>query len=123
MNQRAFIIFSLFWMLSAQSAAATPREELIGYWKMRRGIGGPCASQIRTLSYYFGKDGKYHAEANMIRGGEFKAAGTYKADDSTAVAYVDGSTIGPYPYRIEDGILVIDHPQFHCRIELDREDY
>ena len=104
-------------------AKASPKDDLVGYWKLRRGVGGPCGSQIESLTYYFGRDGKYRAEARMLSGGEFKAAGTYTATDSSATAHVDGTVVGPYPYSITNNILTVDHPQFGCKILLDREDY
>lgn len=119
------ILFCLipFCAVSVQFASATPKDELAGYWKFLRGEGGPCAAQIRTLSYYFGRDGRYRAAAAMIPSGDYKVEGTYTATDTTAEVWVGGEKIGPYPYRIKNGLLVVDHPQFGCRVVLQREDY
>ncbi len=121
MLRRSLVLVLL--MLLPNIASAAPRDELVGYWKLRRGEGGPCASQIRSLSYYFGRDGKYRGEAEMIPQGSYKYSGTYQATDLAATAYVDGTALGPYPYRIEKNLLFIDQPQYRCRVVMEREDY
>jgi hypothetical protein len=123
MSKPALFFLALAFSLLPARAVASPKDDLVGYWKLRRGLGGPCGSQIETLTYYFGRDGKYRAEARMISGGEFKAVGTYSATDYSATARVEGAVVGPYPYSIQNNVLTVDHPQFGCKILLDREDY
>ena len=102
--------------------ASSPKEELIGLWSFKRGIGGPCAAQILELKYSFYKSGRYHSKAKMSTGAVFEYSGTYTATDTTTTAFVDNQKIGPYPYEIKGDILLIRQPEFNCAVEMVRED-
>ncbi len=106
--------------------AFSPKDELVGIWRFKRGIGGPCSSLILGLRYSFHKDGRYESSAEMKSGfgqSSWKYSGTYKATDRTATAFVEGQTVGPYPYSIVEDTLIISQPEFGCKVELEREDY
>ena len=101
--------------------ALSPREELIGAWYFKRGIGNPCDRLITALEYHFEKSGAYSTWARMRDGGEYRYTGTYNATDTTTTATVNGQKIGPYPYRINNDVLRITQPENHCVVELTRE--
>ena len=94
---------------------------LIGSWYFKRGIGAPCDRQIRTLEYYFHKDGSYSGETTMSDGTHLKYTGTYTATDTSATVFVDGQTVGPFSYTIRNQVLRINQPSAHCDVELERE--
>jgi hypothetical protein len=105
--------------------AQSPRTQLVGVWAFKRGIGGPCASLIQDLHYYFQSDGRYSTRAKMrtpAGSKDFSYSGTYVATDTSTTAYVDGHTIGPYPYTIRNDVLTISQPEHGCKVELVRED-
>ena len=119
---RFLALLALTAALSASPALAeSPREQLIGSWYFKRGIGAPCDRLIRSLEYYFFKDGTYTTQATMSDGGRHKYSGTYVATDTSATAYVDGRTIGPFPYSIKNDVLRINQPDYRCDVELERE--
>lgn len=125
---RKIILTSIFSMVcfavtAANTVADTPKNELIGYWKFKRGIGGPCRTQIRKLDYAFLKDGRYKGNATMSTGVNYEYAGTFTATDSSCTVFIEGKTVGPFPYRIENDVLVVKQPEFNCEVELVREDW
>lgn len=104
---------------------ASPSSELVGAWKLRRGIGGPCAALIKELRYVFGRDGAYTAETTLYAGGRTvsrKVVGTYVATDRDVTARAEGTTIGPTPYTITDDVLRVSQPEAGCAVELDRDE-
>ncbi len=124
MRTKTFIsLFSLAVIFPCADAVAGPKEELVGLWKFKRGVGGPCAAQIVTLDYTFRKDGTYRSKAKMTSGGTFEYSGTYEANDTTCTAFVEGKTVGPYPYWIKNDVLTVRQPEFNCEVQLEREDY
>jgi len=119
------LVFSLL-MTSIPALAAAPREDLQGIWVFKQGRGGPCEKLILTLRYSFRRDGSYEASSDVrtpTGSGFFTYKGRYVATDSSVTAYVDGTTVGPYPYRIVDDRLIIRQPEHNCEVEMMREDY
>ena len=110
-------------MFPPSAFAKSPKEDLIGYWKFKRGINGPCAAQIIDLEYTFESNGKYHGKAKMSTGAALEYHGTFTATDTECTTFVDGVTVGPYPYQISGDILTVSQPEFHCKVQLEREDY
>lgn len=118
-------LVSILWLIATVSpcVAAGPKQELVGYWQFKRGLGGPCASGIRALEYAFLRDGSYEGSAKMSNGVSLKYTGTYSATETMCTVFVDGQTVGPFPYSIKDNLLTIQQPEFGCAVELVREDY
>jgi hypothetical protein len=118
---RFVAIFALLICTSTSVFAQSQRELLNGSWYFKKGIGSPCDSLILKLEYHFNPDGDYVSWAKMKDGGEHRYTGTYTASNSEATALVDGMKIGPFPYSIKNGILTVTQPEFHCKVELERE--
>jgi len=108
---------------TSQVSAESSKAKLVGYWKFKRGIGGPCESLIEKLEYTFQKGGKYHGKSKMSTGATLEYSGTYSATDTECTTFIDGQTIGPFPYEITNDILTITQPDFDCKVQLEREDY
>ena len=118
---RRLIVLLFHFFLAPSAFALTPREQLVGSWFFKRGIGHPCNSLILDLEYHFYPGGDYSTRARMQGGTELSYKGTYVATDTTATATVDGRKIGPYPYTIKNGVLRITQPDNNCDVELIRE--
>jgi hypothetical protein len=122
---KSLAVFCAVFLLTSESFAANPKDQIPGVWRLKKIKGAFCASQIDDLEYYFGADGRYEVRANMNRiNGVNKemAKGTYVADDRTITARAEGYTLGPHRYRIEGRTMIMVQNPPGCEIYLDKED-
>ena len=112
-------IFLLSANVEAQNPP-TPGDGLVGTWSAVRFVGEPCARLIRRLEYTFAKDNTYSVSTDVVGIGEKSAKGTFEVHGSTATAYVEGATVGPFPFRVTSAGLEIDQVTPPCTIYLER---
>lgn len=113
--------FYLFHVCLTVSAQSNDEWRLHGVWNLHKAVGTPCQELIQSISYTFEPDGRYeiHARMNRIGGlSDEHAKGTYELVQGTILGVVNGSKIGPFPYRFEGEYLVIQEGAPVCRIYL-----
>ena len=96
-------------------------KRLLGGWSSVKVVGNPCANVIKTVEYYFSKDGSYQIISHMHSGmgtQRDEAIGTYAVKNNTITGKVKGAEIGPFKFWFEKDQLVIMHNHPSCFIYL-----
>ena len=118
------LVLSFSQFAWSQDATPAPRNPLYGGWSSVRIVGDVCSRELASISYYFGEDKSYKARSKMTRfNKEQTAEGTFETMNGTVTGYVEGHTVGPFKYRFDDDMLVIEQIVPPCNIYLQRDDF
>lgn len=115
------LCFILIGSLSCRKENSNTRPpDITGKWKSIELGGTDMGGHIKEVRYDFRKDESVTIQGTTADGSNMELTGSYTLSETTIKIVLNNGDSQVLPYKLEDGVLIIEDPQLNSWIKFEK---